>query len=125
MSLASQPQLPPLEFATINRDGLRMDTENWTHLIDADHPQRVVTHRSHDARHKGPMPVLILDVPILPAIHKVRSIDVVYDPCSRNALCIMGTHQKGLLTRHCSPATPIGQQPLRQPSIMSLTLAKP
>lgn len=35
------------------------------------------------------MPVLILNVPILPAVDEVRTIDVIYDPCSRS----MSTHQ--------------------------------
>ena len=65
------------------------ETEKKANLVDADNPQRVVAQCSHDARHKGPMPVLILDVPILPAIHKVRSIDVVYDTCGSKTLCIM------------------------------------
>jgi len=35
------------------------------------------------------MPILILNVPILPAIYKVSTIDVIYDPCRTSTLCVM------------------------------------
>lgn len=51
-------------------------------LIDPRHPQPIVGHGSHNARHKGAVPILVLNVPVLPPIHKVRAMDVIYDACS-------------------------------------------
>ena len=76
----------------------RCDTESGfvlqTHLVDANDPQRIVTHRSHNSCHKGPMPVLILDIPILPASREIRPVDVIYDPCSTSTLRIMHSQQQ-------------------------------
>ena len=59
------------------------------HLVDADDPQCIVSYRSHNTSHKCAMPILILNVPILPAIYKVSTIDVIYDPCRTSTLCVM------------------------------------
>ena len=51
------------------------------HLVDAGHPEPIVGHGPDHPSHKGAMPILVLHIPVLPAIHKIRAVDVIDDPC--------------------------------------------
>ena len=53
----------------------------FANLVDAGHPKPIVGHGPDHPSHKGAMPILVLHVPVLPAIREIRAIDVIDDPC--------------------------------------------
>ncbi len=50
-------------------------------LVHAGNSQAVIAHRPHHSCHKGAMPILVLYIPILAPIDKVRTVDVIYNAC--------------------------------------------